>query len=233
MVSEFDLSCSSEPSSQSHSQESQRRKCKYQGKVSTVQKHCRFDSNYRNYRTICSTFRITELLAPSFFFQISLKTKTTQVSLEALMARIKRKEAEIKNGGAQPRNQIFFIFFCQDFFTLAKIFTLSIICHLFYERQDFHSFYCGPELYFLFLQDQKRGAQPRNQIFIFVKVVKNFLRWPRFFTLAIICHNFFFGEGQDLKHSFLQNLSSFLISCEGQDFHSFFFGQDLQHSFLQ
>ena len=35
MVSEFDLSCSSEPSSQSHSQESQRRKCKYQGKVST------------------------------------------------------------------------------------------------------------------------------------------------------------------------------------------------------
>ena len=35
MVSEFDLSCSSEPLSQSHSQESQRRKCKYQGKVST------------------------------------------------------------------------------------------------------------------------------------------------------------------------------------------------------
>ena len=35
MVSEFDLSCFSEPSSQSHSQESQRRKCKYQGKVST------------------------------------------------------------------------------------------------------------------------------------------------------------------------------------------------------
>ena len=35
MASEIDLSCSSEPSSQSHSQESQRRKCKYQGKVST------------------------------------------------------------------------------------------------------------------------------------------------------------------------------------------------------
>ena len=34
MVSELDLSPSSEPSSQSHSQESQRRECKYQGKVS-------------------------------------------------------------------------------------------------------------------------------------------------------------------------------------------------------
>ena len=74
MVSEFDLSCSSEPSSQSHSQESQRRKCKYQGKVSTwiifntVQKHCRFDSKYRNYRTVCPIFGITEHLAPSFFF---------------------------------------------------------------------------------------------------------------------------------------------------------------------
>ena len=73
MVSEFDLSCSSEPSSQSHSQESQRRKCKYQGKLSTwiifntVQKHCRFDLEYRNYRTICSTFRISELLSPRFF----------------------------------------------------------------------------------------------------------------------------------------------------------------------
>ena len=72
MISEFDLSPSSEPSSPSHSQESQRRKCKYQGRVSTwiifktVQKHCRFDSEYRNYRSICSTFRIAEHLAPSF-----------------------------------------------------------------------------------------------------------------------------------------------------------------------
>ena len=37
-------------------------------------------------------------------FHPNPKIKTTQVSLEALMARIKRKEAEIKNGGAQPRN---------------------------------------------------------------------------------------------------------------------------------
>ena len=43
---------------------------------------------------------------PVFFpnFTQTLKIKTMQVSLEALMARIKRKEAEIKNGGAQPRN---------------------------------------------------------------------------------------------------------------------------------
>ena len=112
MISEFDLSPSSEPSSPSHSQESQRRKCKYQGKVSTwiifktVQKHCRFDSDTEIIEQYAQLLRLLNSLLPVFFpnFTQNLKIKTTQVSLEALMARIKRKEAEIKNGGAQPRN---------------------------------------------------------------------------------------------------------------------------------
>jgi len=35
---------------------------------------------------------------------LNVENANIKVSLEALMARIKRKEAEIKNGGAQPRN---------------------------------------------------------------------------------------------------------------------------------
>ena len=112
MISEFDLSPSSEPSSPSHSQESQRRKCKYQGKVSTwiIFKQCKhiveLIQNTEIIEQYAQLLGLLNSLLPVFLpnFTKTLKIKTTQVSLEALMARIKRKEAEIKNGGAQPRN---------------------------------------------------------------------------------------------------------------------------------
>ena len=112
MISEFDLSPSSEPSSPSHSQESQRRKCKYQGKVSTciIFKQCKhiveLIQNTEIIEQYSQLLGLLNLWLPVFSskFHPNPKIKTTQVSLEALMARIKRKEAEIKNGGAQPRN---------------------------------------------------------------------------------------------------------------------------------
>ena len=82
-------------------------KVKYQHKFSlTVQKNADLIQNTEIIEQYAQLLGLLNILLPVFFpnFTETLKTKTTQVSLEALMARIKRKEAEIKNGGAQPRN---------------------------------------------------------------------------------------------------------------------------------